>query len=162
MRTHRLAECLLVGVIGLPWEEVHIEACRWEHVISDNVERRLAELLEYPVRCPHGNIIPGLDELGIPPDASKRAIAAGLQDAVAMTTIASDQAEPVVIRRISEQVQSDQDLMLKLKRIGIQPGREVTLAASDDGVRVTSEDKVGIRTAELPRHVAVHVFVTRP
>ncbi|MGD0686124.1 MAG: metal-dependent transcriptional regulator [Streptosporangiaceae bacterium] len=161
MRKHRLAECLLVGVIGLPWEEVHIEACRWEHVISDNVERRLAELLEYPVRCPHGNIIPGLDELGIPPDASKRAIAAGLEDAVAMTTIASGQAATVVIRRISEQVQSDQDLMLKLKRTGIQPGREVMLAASDDGVRVTSEDRVGSRTAELPRHVAVHVFVTR-
>ena len=66
MRKHRLAECLLVGVIGLPWEEVHIEACRWEHVISENVERRLVELLDYPVRCPHGNIIPGLDELGVP------------------------------------------------------------------------------------------------
>ena len=48
MRKHRLAECLLVSVIGLPWEEVHIEACRWEHVISDNVERRLVELLGYP------------------------------------------------------------------------------------------------------------------
>jgi Mn-dependent transcriptional regulator len=34
MRKHRLAECLLVGIIKLPWEEVHIEACRWEHVIS--------------------------------------------------------------------------------------------------------------------------------
>ena len=124
-------------------------------------ERRLAELLEYPVRCPHGNIIPGLDELGIPADASERAIAAGLEDAVAMTKIASAGAQPVVIRRISEQVQSDQDLMLRLKHIGIQPGREVTLSASDDGVRVTSEDRVGGGTAELPRRVAVHVFVTR-
>ena len=161
MRKHRLAECLLVEVIGLPWEEVHIEACRWEHVISDHVERRLAELLEYPVRCPHGNIIPGLGELGIPADASKRAIAAGLEDAVAMTKIASARAERVVIRRISEQVQSDQDLMLKLKDIGIQPGREVTLSVCDGGVRVTSEDRVSSAAAELPRHVAVHVFVTR-
>jgi len=161
MRKHRLAECLLVEVIGLPWEEVHIEACRWEHVISDNVERRLAELLEYPVHCPHGNIIPGLDELGIPADASKRALAAGLEDAVAMTKIASARAEQVVIRRISEQVQSDQDLMLKLKDIGIQPGHEVTLSACDDGVRVTSEDRVSGGVAELPRHVATHVFVTR-
>src|SRR5712691_9520902 len=112
MRKHRLAECLLVDVIGLPWEDVHIEACRWEHVISDSVERRLVELLEYPVRCPHGNVIPGLDELGIPADASKRAMAAGLEDAVAMTKIASARAELVVIHRISEQVQSDQDLML--------------------------------------------------
>ncbi len=51
--------------------------------------------------------------------------------------------------------------MLKLKRIGIQPGREVTLAVSDDGVQVTSEDRVGSVTAELPRLVASHVFVTR-
>ena len=160
MRKHRLAECLLVGIIGLPWEEVHIEACRWEHVISDNVERRLAELLEYPVRCPHGNVIPGLDELGIPADASQRATAAGLEDAVTMTKIASVRAQPVVIRRISEQVQSDQDLMLKLKRIGIQPGREVMVSASADGVRVTSEDRVGGTAAELPHSVAVHVFVT--
>ena len=64
MRKHRLAECLLVGVIGLPWEEVHVEACRWEHVISEQVERRLVELLDYPVCCPHGNVIPGLGELG--------------------------------------------------------------------------------------------------
>ena len=107
MRKHRLAECLLVDVIGLPWEEVHIEACRWEHVISDSVERRLVELLAYPVRCPHGNIIPGLAELGVPADASNRVVAAGREDDVAMTTIASRQAEPVVVRRISEQVQSD-------------------------------------------------------
>src|SRR2546425_3295818 len=39
MRKHRLAECLLVDVIGLPWEQVHAEACRWEHVMSEQVER---------------------------------------------------------------------------------------------------------------------------
>jgi DtxR family transcriptional regulator, Mn-dependent transcriptional regulator len=161
MRKHRLAECLLVGVIGLPWEEVHVEACRWEHVISENVERRLVQLLEYPVCCPHGNIIPGLNELGVPDDAQQRAEAAGMEPAVAMTAVATPSALPVTVRRISEQVQSDPELMLKLKRIGIQPGREVTLASSDDGVRVTSEDGVGSVTEELPRLVAAHVFVTR-
>jgi DtxR family Mn-dependent transcriptional regulator len=161
MRKHRLAEALLVDVIGLPWEEVHIEACRWEHVISDSVERRLVELLEYPVRCPHGNIIPGLDELGVPAEASKRAVAAGRERAVAMTKIASPLAAAVVVRRISEQVQSDAALMLKLKDIGIQPGREVTLAVSDNGVRVTGEDRVDDHAAELPRRIAAHVFVTR-
>ena len=48
MRKHRLAECLLVEVIGLDWENVHAEACRWEHVMSDAVERRLLELLDHP------------------------------------------------------------------------------------------------------------------
>lgn len=162
MRKHRLAECLLVDVIGLPWEEVHIEACRWEHVISDSVERRLVELLAFPVRCPHGNMIPGLAELGVPADASNRVVAAGRDDDVAMTTIASRRAEPVIVCRISEQVQSDSALMLRLKNIGIQPGREITLAASDDGVRVTGGNGAGDLEAELlPFWVAAHVFVAK-
>jgi DtxR family transcriptional regulator, Mn-dependent transcriptional regulator len=161
MRKHRLAECLLVGVIGLPWEEVHIEACRWEHVISDNVERRLVELLEYPVRCPHGNVIPGLAELGVPDDATKRADAASAEADIAMTGLAVAGGEQVIVSRISEQVQSDAALMLRLKNIGIQPGREVTLAASDNGVRVTGADRVGDLGAELPAEIATHVFVTR-
>src|SRR5260221_8006620 len=70
MRKHRLAECLLVDVIMLPWEEVHIEACRWEHVISESVERRLFDLLGHPQRCPHGHGIPGLDELMAGPGES--------------------------------------------------------------------------------------------
>jgi DtxR family transcriptional regulator, Mn-dependent transcriptional regulator len=63
VRKHRLAECLLFSVFKLPLAEVQIEACRWEHVISEGVERRLVQLLGHPDRCPHGNPIPGLDEL---------------------------------------------------------------------------------------------------
>src|SRR5215813_10155995 len=74
MRKHRLAECLLVNVIGLPWEDVHVEACRWEHVMSEEVERRLVALLGDPSVCPHGNPIPGLAELGaegLPPQSTE-------------------------------------------------------------------------------------------
>src|SRR6476469_8711660 len=67
MRKHRLAERLLVDVIGLDWEQVHEEACRWEHVMSESVERRLLELLDHPTESPYGNPIPGLDELGEEP-----------------------------------------------------------------------------------------------
>lgn len=161
MRKHRLAECLLVSVIGMPWEEVHIEACRWEHVISENVERRLVELLDYPVRCPHGNVIPGLAELGVPDDASKRSEFAAAESAIAMTALAVGTGEQVVVTRISEQVQSDSALMLRLKNIGIQPGREVTLAASDNGVRVTGAGRVDDLGAELSAEIAAHVFVSR-
>src|SRR5689334_18558988 len=63
MRKHRLAERLLVDVIGLEWEDVHVEACRWEHVISEAVERRLLELLNHPTESPYGKPIPGLLEL---------------------------------------------------------------------------------------------------
>jgi DtxR family Mn-dependent transcriptional regulator len=50
-------------MIKLPAEEARDEACRWEHVISEGVERRVFELLGRPDRCPHGNSIPGLAEL---------------------------------------------------------------------------------------------------
>src|SRR5207244_6183270 len=59
VRRHRLAERLLVDVIGLEWEKVHREADRWEHVISDDVEAKLIALLGDPATCPHGNPIPG-------------------------------------------------------------------------------------------------------
>jgi DtxR family transcriptional regulator, Mn-dependent transcriptional regulator len=161
MRKHRLAECLLVSVIKLPWEEVHIEACRWEHVISESVERRLFELLGRPDRCPHGNVIPGLDEL----------IAGGDRPAhdeakmdEPMTDVIRDAVGTVraTVTRITEHVQSDLVLMLKLKRAGIQPGREVLLGAVQGGVRVCGEDGAGaVAPADLPVEVASHVFVSR-
>jgi DtxR family Mn-dependent transcriptional regulator len=162
MRKHRLAECLLVGVIKLPWEEVHIEACRWEHVISESVERRVVELLGYPVRCPHGNLIPGLAELGLPGEAQEKMRAATDETGEAMTKVASAEPARVVIRRIGEQIQSDLDLMLKLKRAGIQPGREVILMASHDGVRVTAGDSTDVTSTGLPGAIAAHIFVSVP
>ena len=162
MRKHRLAECLLVGVIKLPWEEVHIEACRWEHVISESVERRLVELLDYPVRCPHGNLIPGLAELGVPGEAQEKVRAAMTETGESMTKVASADGTRVVIRRIGEQIQSDLALMHKLSRAGIQPGREVMLMADDDGVRVTAGDPADAGAAELAGPVAAHIFVSEP
>src|SRR3954470_6498580 len=67
MRKHRLAERLLTDVIGLEWELVHSEACRWEHVMSDAVERKLVQLLDNPTVSPYGNPIPGLADLTVPP-----------------------------------------------------------------------------------------------
>src|SRR6516165_1994748 len=160
MRKHRLAECLLVGVIKLPWEEVHIEACRWEHVISENVERRLLELLGYPVRCPHGNLIPGLAELGLPDAAQDQVRAAMNETGEAMTKVASGDTARVVIRRIGEHIQSDRVLMLKLRCAGIQPGREVIVMAGDDGVRVRPDEEADAGWTELDGPLAAHIFVS--
>jgi DtxR family transcriptional regulator, Mn-dependent transcriptional regulator len=164
MRKHRLAECLLVSVVKLPWEEVHIEACRWEHVISESVERRLFELLGHPDRCPHGNLIPGLDELiaGEETPAGAEAKPGETMPDEPMTDVVRDTIGTVraTVTRITEHVQSDLVLMLKLKRAGIQPGREVLLGAVHDGVRVCGED--GAATpADLPAEVASHVFVSK-
>src|ERR1700733_12538522 len=134
MRKHRLAECLLIDVIKMPWEEVHIEACRWEHVISESVERRVLELLDYPVLCPHGNVIPGLLELDLPARVQQRVLAVTGDAVATMTEVAGEYGSTgirVIVRRISEQIQSDLDLMLKLRRSGIQPGREVMLMAGE-------------------------------
>ncbi len=58
MRKHRLAERLLSDIIGLELEYVHEEACRWEHVMSDKVEKRILEMLKDPKFSPYGNAIP--------------------------------------------------------------------------------------------------------
>ena len=180
MRKHRLAECLLVACIQMPWEEVHVEACRWEHVISESVERRLYELLGHPDRCPHGNPIPGLAELVaagsaaapepepswlavLPPPADLPAASLATPDET-MTDVMrdADGSVRVTVTRITEQLQSDMVLMLKLKRAGIQPGREVLLGAVEGGVRVRGEDGADpVAPADLTAEIASHVFVSR-
>jgi DtxR family Mn-dependent transcriptional regulator len=163
MRKHRLAECLLVNVIKLPWEEVHIEACRWEHVMSESVERRLFDLLGRPDRCPYGNVIPGLDELV----GAETVLFAGPADEFKpdqpMTQVVREAAGTVgaIVTRITEHVQSDLVLMLKLKRAGIQPGREVLLGSTKGGVRVFCDDGNAGTPADLEAEVASHVFVSR-
>ncbi|TDQ55129.1 metal-dependent transcriptional regulator [Actinorugispora endophytica] len=159
MRKHRLAERLLVDIIGLPWEDVHVEACRWEHVISEAVEERLVGLLKAPWTCPHGNPVPGLDELGLV-DYSPEPFADG--SIVPMIEVASGSPVVVTVRRISEQVQSDTEVMLALKRAGVQPEEEVTLVASDEGVRVIGGTREDGEPTELPRQIATHIFVARP
>src|ERR1700710_2879555 len=98
MRKHRLAERLLADIIGLDWEDVHIEACRWEHVMSEAVERRIVAMLDQPLVCPHGNPIPGLAELGI-----ATAAADDFAELVSLTAAAQTDAAEVTIDRISEQ-----------------------------------------------------------
>jgi DtxR family transcriptional regulator, Mn-dependent transcriptional regulator len=160
MRKHRLAECLLVSVIDLPWEEVHIEACRWEHVISESVERRLFELLDHPERCPHGNVIPGLDELA--GEGSVKPADGKPDEPMTEAARGAEGTVGAVVTRITEHVQSDLVLMLKLKRAGIQPGREVLLGSVKGGVRVScGGGRDEAPPTDLPDDVASHVFVSK-
>jgi DtxR family transcriptional regulator, Mn-dependent transcriptional regulator len=149
MRKHRLAECLLIDVIGMEWEEVHIEACRWEHVMSDSVERRIAALLGSPTSCPHGNPIPGLDELATLPDPSSDGPLVTLEQA------AAGGSEKAVVRRISEQIQPDADIMRDLRSAGVQPGRTVRLAPEAKGLILTTDDGTTIVDGTTARHVFV-------
>ncbi len=154
MRKHRLAECLLVDVIGMEWEEVHIEACRWEHVMSDAVERRIVTLLGNPTSCPHGNPIPGLNELdGLPGPA---AASSPSVDLLTMEEAVRQGSPSAVVRRISEQIQPDAEVMRELREAGVQPGRTVTLSPAGGGLLVSSDS--GETTVD--ELVARHVFVT--
>lgn len=150
MRKHRLAERLLADVIGLDWEDVHIEACRWEHVMSDAVERRILALLDKPLVCPHGNPIPGLDELGLPfptaPDS--RAL-------VTLTEAASGPDVQVVVDRISEQLQPDATTMRWLTTTGMRPGQHIHVGRSPSGLRVWNDGE----HTDIERRISDHIFV---
>jgi len=151
MRKHRLAERLLSDVIGLDWELVHAEACRWEHVISENVERRLLELLGHPTESPYGNPIPGLDELGQNVGEEFMDGVEPLSDAVGSTR------SRVRVRRISEETQKDEELMTTLRRVGALPDKVVEVSRTALGILVGS----GGESAEIEPEAATHIFVRR-
>ena len=151
MRKHRLAERLLTDVIGLDWELVHEEACRWEHVMSETVERRLLELLDHPTESPYGNPIPGLSELG--ETRAGEEFRAGVE---ALSTAAGADSRRVQVRRISEEMQKDEVLMGALRRAGAMPGAVVAAVATEEGVLLGSSGE----TAEIVTEAAEHIFVT--
>jgi DtxR family Mn-dependent transcriptional regulator len=152
MRKHRLAERLLVDVIGLDWEQVHEEACRWEHVMSEQVERRLLELLDHPTESPYGNPIPGLTELGELGDGEEF-----MTDVEPLSGVTTDEPVRVRVRRISEEMQKDESLMAALRRAGARPGEIVQAAAGPEGIVVGSSGE----TAEIQPEAADHIFVAR-
>jgi len=142
VRKHRLAERLLTDVIGLPWEKAHIEACRWEHVISDEVEARLVELLGNPETCPHGNPIPG----------------SGGRPRAGLVTLASVRAGAVRLERVTEQVEIDARAMSHLSAAGFIPGRDAHVAgrAADGTLTLQLDD----RSIDLDAALAEQLYVS--
>ncbi|MEV8149632.1 metal-dependent transcriptional regulator [Arthrobacter sp. NPDC080031] len=154
MRKHRLAERLLADVIGLDWAYVHDEACRWEHVMSERVERRLYELLDHPTESPYGNPIPGLEALG---GAASHAFTDGVVNLVdAMNEYSPENR--VTVSRLAEPIQVEPELLLQLDEGGIRPGARVSLERVGEYISVRVPNIDG--ALELPPEVASHVFVT--
>jgi DtxR family Mn-dependent transcriptional regulator len=123
VRRHRLAERLLVDILGLPWHQAHVEAGRWEHVISDEVEARLVAVLGHPTTCPHGNPIPGAHA-----DLST-------QRPIADTA----PGEAVRLARITEKIETDHDALAWLASLNMVPGRAATVRSLDGDGGVTVE-----------------------
>jgi DtxR family Mn-dependent transcriptional regulator len=156
MRKHRLAECLLVDVIGLDYADVHEEACRWEHVMSEAVERKLLTLLGNPTVSPFGNPIPGLEALRGDRGSDMRGLGGGtaavLDSLTLLSTTATADGRQVVIRRISEQLQENPEMLRLLAEQEVRPGATMT-------ARMT-EGSVSLDGRVLPAGVAQHLFVS--
>ncbi|MDX2375925.1 metal-dependent transcriptional regulator [Microbacterium sp. LRZ72] len=153
MRKHRLAERLLADVIGLDWAYVHEEACRWEHVMSEQVERRLVELLSHPTESPYGNPIPGLDLLGDIPAATFS------QGVVGLVRLLTDADGPIegTVRRLAEPVQVDPELLVQLRDAGVVPGARGRFRFNEGYVLVEIDGSD--EALELPVEVAAHIFL---
>ncbi|MDR2348769.1 MAG: metal-dependent transcriptional regulator, partial [Bifidobacteriaceae bacterium] len=129
MRKHRLAERLLTDVIGLDWPRVHDEACRWEHVMSEEVERRIVDLLGHPTTSPYGNPIPGLADFG-----DHRPPVAFIEGVIRLTDAAAapSQASHLVVR-LGENLQTGIATMERLHAAGVVPGARVTAKLMPSG-----------------------------
>jgi DtxR family transcriptional regulator, iron-dependent repressor len=133
VRRHRLAERFLIQIIGLPWHKAHEEAQAWERAISDEVERRIADILQDPATCPHGNPIPGSKH---PVDHSKLR---PLQ--------AHAPGDQVVLERLTEDLELDLGVMRYFEENGLMPGAAISVSGvAPDGTMTLEVDgrRVGL------------------
>jgi DtxR family Mn-dependent transcriptional regulator len=141
VRKHRLAERLLTDIIGLPWANSHVEACRWEHVISDEVAERLVVILGNPTTCPHGNPIPGTG-----------------RDERTLTALADAQAgQRVRLERVTEQVEIDRASLVYLSDHGFVPGTEARVSSRAPDGTLTLD--LGDRSIALGPALAQQLYV---
>jgi DtxR family Mn-dependent transcriptional regulator len=142
VRRHRLIEAFLLDQLGYAWEEVHEEAEKLEHAVSDRFTERLAELLGHPDHDPHGDPIPAVDGT-LEPDGSFPLPAAAV-------------GQRVLIARVAYE---DAPLLTYLGERGLVPGRllRVEEARALDGViTVADEDDI---THSLGAPLAGTLFV---
>lgn len=142
MRKHRLAELLLTEVLGLPLIDTHDEACRWEHVMSTDVEKRIVTLLDDPFVDPFGNPVPGLPELGVEAPAAELGIPAG--------ECAAGEAR---VLRLGEPLQADHELLATLLDAGLVPGANVTIG--NDEVSIPETGASVPFSTDIAHHLAV-------
>jgi DtxR family Mn-dependent transcriptional regulator len=144
LRHHRLLETYLVERLGFTWDQVHAEAERLEHVISEHFEARIAEVLGHPTHDPHGDPIPD-DRLEMPPDRG----AVSLVNAAAGTTV-----------RVVRVLTQDPDSLGYLETLGLVLGARLDIlehVRMPPGLRVRLES----RRLMLPESTARQVEVTK-
>lgn len=118
VRRHRLAERFLTDILDLSWADAHVEAGKWEHVISEPVEKALSRVLGDPTTCPHGNPIPGTD----------------YNEPATVTLDKLSPGDSFTVSRIPEELEFTPGLLEFLEASDVLPGRSGTItAASPDG-----------------------------
>ncbi len=141
VRHHRLLEMFLVQVLGLGWDEVHEEAERLEHVISERMEQRIFELLGRPQIDPHGHAIPSLT---------------GELPAVSDRPLSECQAgEEVILRVVSD---DNAARLRELRGRGLVPGARLQVLAGST-YESPIEARIGRRRVSVPLGLAREVFV---
>ena len=143
VRRHRLAERFLVEVVGLPWHLAHEEATNWGHVISENVEERLVEILGDPGSCVHGNPIPGSSN------------ESRVDDLLPLHDV--EAGDRVRLERLTEDLELDLSVMRYFEESGLMPGADITvLGTAPDGTMTleVAGEKVG-----LGGHLADNLWV---
>lgn len=143
MRKHRLAERMLHDILGLPWELIHAEACRMEHVISDDLEKRIIELIDPPYLSTFGNPIPGLEEFGLVSEKGSKA--------VRLDAVPGLGNHRIRVLWFTEEIQAEAEMLLQYQELGLIPGREVTITATME------KTKVGLKT--IPERLAHECYV---
>lgn len=146
MRRHRLVERLLQDVIKLDWPHLHDEACRWEHVVSDDVAERIDALLGHPEADPFGNPIPAAGESAIH----------NVREAGLKSVMEVEPGGEYVIERLAESVQLDLDILSMFSDEGLVPGVKITVdvIGSDSAIVVQNGDSVRL-SADVARGVFV-------
>jgi len=130
MRRHRLAECMLVEMLQVPMSQVHEEACRWEHVMSEFVENRILELLNRPTHSPFGNPIPGIANVSTGDLLSLEKVALSLSQGANIQ---------VTIQRLAEPIQDLPHVLEQVFSAGVTPGSKVTVTNSGTAVDLQTE-----------------------
>ncbi|MDP9801167.1 DtxR family Mn-dependent transcriptional regulator [Arcanobacterium wilhelmae] len=128
MRRHRVAERLMNDVLKLDLERIHDEACRWEHVMSDDVVEKIERFLDSPTTDPFGNPIPDA-QAHDPAELSGKA--AGLLSLTqVMEGLGDGEKVRVKVARLGEVVQDDPEMIAMVTDLGILPGKELVVSAA--------------------------------
>jgi len=142
IRRHMLTEWMLSKILNLPWSELHGEADKIEHAISRDVEKSLQATLSDPTHCPHGNPMPGSESFSDP--------WCPLSEYV--------QNDRVIIRRIHEFLESDQELMKYLEKNNVLPG-SIAIIIEVLPFNKTIKLVIGTNSVTLGLDVARNIFV---